>query len=187
MDQILPTRGDFFAEPSGAALLEGLEYELGFAHEAEAVADRELVEGEEVGVVVGVVAVQGCLDLFADGVGEGDAACVFFKKGVNFRREESGVGDEQLPILLLPFMAVGLHLFVFQVRLQMGSLVEEDPEEEVWVEVAVDADFVESMVGTWPSVIPQLRHPLAGDVKMDFVEVQIVIYPIHRRSRQMIA
>jgi hypothetical protein len=31
--------------------------------------------------------------------------------------------------------------------------VEEDPEEEVGVEVAVDGDFMESMVGAWAAII----------------------------------
>ena len=106
-DEVLAVCGIFAAEPACAAFLEGLEKEVGFALEAEAVADGQLVEGEAVGVVVGIVAVQGLFDLLADGMGEWDAAGIFLQKELHLRWEEVGVGDEQLAVFLLPLVAVG--------------------------------------------------------------------------------
>ena len=68
----------------------------------------------------------------------------------------------------------------------MGGLVEEDPEEEVGIEVSVDADFVKIMGVERTAVVAQLRCPLAGDVEMDLMEVEIIIYPIHCAGRQVV-
>ena len=76
---------------------------------------------------------------------------------------------------------------VFQMSLEVGGFVEEDPEEEVGVEVTVDRDFVESVVGTRPTIIAQFRHALAGDMEMDTVKVQVAVHPIHRLSRQVVS
>ena len=88
---------------------------------------------------------------------------------------------------------------VFEIGFQVRRLVEEHPKKEPAVEVAIDANFVESMVISfrndslplvafrlWPAVVAQFRHPLTGDMEVDFVEVQIAIHPLHRLGRQVI-
>ena len=159
-------------------------------------ASGQLVEGERcvVGVVVGIVAAQGSFDLLADGVGEGDATGIASDKRLYVWWEEAGMGDEQTGIFGLPLVAVGGHTSpaslqwgrITKVGLQVGGLVEEDPEEEVGVDVSVDADFVKIMWGERTAVVTQLRCSLAGDVEMDLVEVEIIIYPIHRTGRQVV-
>lgn len=95
------------------------------------------------------------------------------------------MGDEQLAIFFLPLVAVRLYILVLQMGLQMGGLVKEHPEEKVGVEVAVDGNLVEGVVGTRPPVIPQFRHPLEGDMEMDFVKVQVIVYPVHSRNKMI--
>ena len=96
------------------------------------------------------------------------------------------MGDEELSVFLLPLMSMGLHAFVFQVRLKVGSLMEEDPEEKVRVEVAVDGDFVVGVVGANPTVIAQFRHSLASDVEVDLVAEEVVVDPVDRLRRQVV-
>ena len=96
------------------------------------------------------------------------------------------MGDEELSVFLLPLMSMGLHAFVFQVRLKVGSLMEEDPEEKVRVEVAVDGDFVVGVVGANPTVIAQFRHSLASDVEVDLVSEEVVVDPVDRLRRQVV-
>ena len=69
---------------------------------------------------------------------------------------------------------------VFEIGFQVRRLVEEDPEEEIWIEVAIDGNLMEIVVRRRAAVIAQLRHPFEGDMEMDFVKVQVVVYPIHR-------
>lgn len=185
-DEILPARGNLFAEPAGAAFLEGLEELVGLALEAETVANGKLVEGDAVGVVVGIIMVQEGFDFLADGVGEGYAARVFLQQRLEFGREEVGVGDEQLAVLFLPFVTMWLHVLVFLVCFEVGGFVEEDPEEEVGVEVAVDADFVKIVVGRGTAVVAEFRHPFPGDVEVDLIAVEIVVDPIHGSGRQVV-
>jgi len=180
VDEVLTTGGYLAAEPARAPLREGFEELLRPASQAKAVAALQLVKGELVGVEVGIIAVQGGFNLFGDRVGERDAAGVPLQQCLNLGGEEVGMSNEQLSVFFLPLMPVGLHIVVFQMCLQMCRFVEEHPEEEVGVEVAVNADFVEGVVGPRPPVIPQLRHPFEGDMEMYFVKVQVVVYPIHR-------
>ena len=106
-DEVLAVCGIFAAEPACAAFLEGLEKEVGFALEAEAVADGQLVEGEAVGVVVGIVVVQQTFYLLGHGTRQRDATRVFSEKWLEVRGEEVGVGDKQLAVFLLPLMTMG--------------------------------------------------------------------------------
>ena len=119
-------------------------------------------------------------------MGEGDAARVFLQQRLYVGGEEDGMGDEELAVFLLPFVAVGLNISIVKVGLQMGRFVEKDPEEEVGIEVSVDADFVEIVVGIRMTIITEFRPPFEGDVEMDLVEVEVVVYPTHRRGWQMV-
>ena len=74
------------------------------------------------------------------------------------------MGDEQTGVFGLPLVAVGLDRTIFQVGFEVGCFVEEDPKEEVGIEVAVDRNLVKRMVGTWPAVVAEFRCPLAGDM-----------------------
>ena len=174
---------EFAAEPAGAAVFEGLKEKVGLLFQCESVAGLQVVEGEGavVGVVVGIVAVQGVLNLLGHGMRQRDAASVFLEQHLEVGREEVGMGDEQLAVFLLPFVAMGLYILVFQMGLEVGGFVKEDPEEEVGVKVAVDGDFMESMVGAWAAIIAEFGGPFEGDVEVDFVAEEISIDPIHRR------
>lgn len=96
------------------------------------------------------------------------------------------MGGEEARILSLPLVAVGLHVAVMQTRLQVRRLVEEHPEEEVRVEVAVDGNLVERMTFAWPAVVAKLRASLASDVEMYLVVVEEVIDHGHRLCREVV-
>ena len=182
-DEVLAVGVEFAAEPAGAAVFEGLKEKVGLLFQCESVAGLQVIEGEGavVGVVVGIVAVQGVLNLLGHGMRQRDAASVFLEQHLEVGREEIGMGDEQLAVFLLPFVAMGLYILVFQMGLEVGGFVKEYPEEEVGVEVAVDGDFMESMVGAWAAIIAEFGGPFEGDVEVDFVAEEISIDPIHRR------
>ena len=57
---------------------------------------------------------------------------------------------------------------------------EDNEQEEVIVEVAVDGNLVEGMLPLRPAIIPQLAAPAARDVEMHLVAVEVGIGPIHR-------
>lgn len=78
VDEILAMGGEVAAEPAGASFLDGFKKLFGLVFQAELVADSQLIEGEEVRVEVGIIAVQGGFNLFGDRVGEGYATGVFF-------------------------------------------------------------------------------------------------------------
>ena len=159
-------------EPAGAAALEVLEEHFGFGFQAEIAAGRQVVEGGVLlGGVVGVVVVQGFFDLAHKFAAEGDAACKVCQQGLCLGGEEAGVGDQQAAVLLLPFLAVWQGVRALQVCLEVGGFVEEDPKEEVVVEVAVDADFVKVVFGLRPTVVAVLSASLAGDMEVYFVLV----------------
>ena len=124
--------------------------------------------------------------LLGDRVGEGDAACVFLQQGLELVGEEVGIEDKQLTVLLLPLVAVGLCCAVFEVGFEMGGFVEEDPEEEVGIEVAVDADFMERMIFMRPTIVAQFGYPLKGDVEMNLMTEEVVVDSVYCHSRQMI-
>ena len=186
VDEVLAAGCQFTAEPAGAAFLEGFEETFGLALQAETGAGLQFVKSQGVGVIVGIVAVHRCLNLFGDRMGKRDAARVFFEEGLEVGREEAGMGGEQPTVLLLPLVAMGLHGTIFQVRLEVRRLVEENPEEEVMGEISVDAYFVKIMGAEGSAVVAQLRCPLAGDMEMNLVEVEIIINPIHCTGRQVI-
>ena len=76
------------AEPAGAAALEAAEEGGGPAGDAEEGARREVVEVElGDGGVVGIVAFQHLLELFAGAAMEGDAADVAVEEGEALGRE----------------------------------------------------------------------------------------------------
>ena len=106
VDKVLAAGSEFLAEPAGAAFFEDLKEEVGLAFEAEADTPLQLVEDEAVGVIVGIVAVEGGFDFLADRVGERDASGVSLQKLLYLNGEEVGVSDEQLAVLFLPFVAV---------------------------------------------------------------------------------
>lgn len=155
-------------------------------HEAETCADRQLIEGQSVGIVVGVVAVQGGLDLLADRVGEGDASRVALQQRLHLGWVKVGVGDNQLAVFLLPLVSVGLYIFVFHVSLEVGSLMQEHPQEKPWIQVSVDADFMKVAVGRRTAVVAQFRHAFACDVEVYFVVVKVAVHPIDRLRRQVV-
>ena len=124
--------------------------------------------------------------LLGDRVGEGDAACVFLQQGLELVGEEVGIEDKQLTVILLPLVAVGLCCAVFEVGFEMGGFVEEDPEEEVGIEVAVDADFMERMIFMRPTIVAQFGYPLKGDVEMNLMTEEVVVDSVYCHSRQMI-
>lgn len=174
-------------EPAGAAALEVLEEHFGFGFQAETAAGRQVVEGGVfLGGVVGVVVVQGFFDLAHKFAAEGDAACKVCQQGLCFGGEEAGVGDQQAAVLLLPFLAVWQGVRVLQVCLEVGGFVEEYPKEEVGVEVAVDADFVEVVIGLWPAIVAQLGGAFSRDMEVYLVQVEVVIDHIHRLQGQVI-
>ncbi len=80
-------------------------------------------------------------------MGKGDASCVFPDEGADLDGEELDVSDKQLSVFLLPFVAMGLCVSVFQECLQMGGFVEKDPEKEIRIEVAVDGNLMERVAG----------------------------------------
>lgn len=96
------------------------------------------------------------------------------------------MGGQQQAVLFLPFVAVGLHGTVFEMGLEVGGFVQENPEEEVGVEVAVDRNLVEGMPRLGPTVVAQLGAPLTGDVEMHTVLVEIGIDPIHRLDGEVV-
>lgn len=185
-DEVLTVGGQFPTEPAGATLLKSLEEKFGLAFEVEVLSDRELVEDEAVRSVIDIVAVQQVLYLFAHRVREGDATRVFLQKRLYLSREKTYMGDEQLAVFLLPLMSVRLYIAIFQVRLQMGSFMKKHPKEEPGIEIAVDADFMERMTRMWPTIITQLRCPLASDMKMHLMEIQVVVHPIHSLGWQVV-
>ena len=124
--------------------------------------------------------------LLGDRVGEGDAACVFLQQGLELVGEEVGIEDKQLTVLLLPLVAVGLCCAVFEVGFEMGGFVEEDPEEEVGIEVAVDADFMERMIFMRPKIVAKFGFQLKGDVEMYLMTEEVVVDSVYCHSRQMI-
>ena len=78
---------------------------------------------------------------------------------------------QQEAVFFLPFVAVRQDVRVLQVCFEVGGFVEEDPKEEVGVEVAVDADFVKVVFGLRPTVVAVLSASLAGDMEVYFVLV----------------
>ena len=75
---------------------------------------------------------------------------------------------------------------VFKIGFKVGSFVEEDPEEEVGVEVAVNGDFMESMVGAWTSIIAEFGAALTGNMEVDLMAEEVVVDPIQRLRRKVI-
>lgn len=69
---------------------------------------------------------------------------------------------------------------------QMSCLMEENPEKEVRVEVAVDADFMERMIFMRPTIVAQFGYPLKGDVEMNLMTEEVVVNSLHRLERQVI-
>jgi hypothetical protein len=129
---------------------------------------------------------QQIFNLLGDRVGEGDEACVFLQQGLEFVGEEVGIEDKQLTVLLLPLVAVGLCCAVFEVGFEMGGFVEEDPEEEVGIEVAVDGNLMEVVVGCGASIIAEFSTALEGDVEVNLVAEEVVVDSVYCHSRQMI-
>lgn len=117
-----------------------------FAFQAENATSRQAVEDKQVGVDVLAVVFQHVFDLSTDGVGEGYMARIASEQRLHLGRKETAVSDNKLSVLLLPFMAVGLYIFVFQVSFEVGGFVQEHPQEHPRAEVAVDADFVKNVV-----------------------------------------
>ena len=78
VDKVLAVGGEVAAEPAGASFPKGFKKLVGLVFQAELVADSQLVEGEAVGIEVGIITVQGGFNLFGDRVGEGYATGVFF-------------------------------------------------------------------------------------------------------------
>ena len=68
----------------------------------------------------------------------------------------------------------------------MGRFVEEDPKEEVGVEVAVDGNLMEVVVGCGASIIAEFSTALEGDVEVDLVAEEVVVNSLHRLERQVI-
>lgn len=64
--------------------------------------------------------------------------------------------------------------------------MEENPKEEIGVEVTVDGDFMERMIGGGTTIVAQFGHPLEGDVEVDFMPIEIIINSVHRLGRQVI-
>lgn len=108
-DEVLAAGAKVAAEPAGAAFLEGFEKVFGLAFQAETGARLQVVEGKGVGIVVGIVAMQGGLNLFGDRVGEGDAACVSGNQRPDLLGKPRGMGDKQSGIFRLPLVAVRGH------------------------------------------------------------------------------
>lgn len=130
--------------------------------------------------------------LLGDRMRERDAAGVFPQQGLEVVGEKVGIDKEQLSVFLLPLMAVGLYPLppmgrawcgVFAVGFEVGSFVEEDPEEEVGIEVAVDGNLMEIVVRCGAAIIAEFGATLEGDVEVDFVAKEVVVDPIHRRDR----
>ena len=84
-------------------------------------------------------------------------------------------------------MPVGLGQGVEQVGLQVGRLVQEHPEEEVAVQVAVDAYLVEIVAGIRAAVVAQLAPPPARDVEVHAVARKVLVHPLHRPLGQVAA
>lgn len=68
----------------------------------------QVIEGQDVGVVVGIVSVQSCLDLFGNRMGEWNASGIFGQQRLNLHWEKMGIDDKQPTVLLLPFVTMRL-------------------------------------------------------------------------------
>lgn len=169
------------AEPAGAAALEAAEEGGGPAGEAEEGAGGEVVEVElGGGGVVGVIAFQDPLELFAGAAVEGDAADVAVEEGEALGREAVAELAQAAGVVFLPLVAVGGGVpVVLEAGVEVGYLVEHHGEEHVGSHVAVDADFVAFVVELRPTVVAQLGVPLAGDVEAHGMGVEDVVDAFH--------
>lgn len=185
---VLAAGGHIAAQPACAPAGNALEEDIGLALQAETAAGGQLVEGGVlVGGVAGFMLPQAFLDLPHKAAVERYALHQAGKKRLHVGREEGGMGGDEAAVLLLPFMTVGRSCRVVEMGLEVGGLVQEDPQEEIRPEVAVDADFVEFVFWPGPSVVTQLAASLQGDVEMYAVEVEVVVDYIHRPGRQVVA
>lgn len=125
-DEVLAGGGGVLAEPAGAAALEAAEEGGGPAGDAEEGARREVVEVEfGGGRVVGVVAFQHPLELFAGAAVEGDAADVAVEEGEALGREAVAELPQAAGVVFLPFVAVGGDApVVLETGVEVGHLVE---------------------------------------------------------------
>ena len=175
-DGVLAAGGHVAAEPAGTAAFDTFEEDVGLALQSEADAGLQAVEGDMLlGTVVGVVVAQQFFYLSHQVAVEGHASYQTTQQRLYFGREEGGVADEKLGIFGLPFVAVGLHVAVFQMGLKVGGFVEKHPQEEIGVQVAVDAYLMVIMVLLGPSVVAQFGTALTGDMEVHTMAVQVVI------------
>ena len=129
VDEVLAPVVEATAEPSGAALAERLEETFGPLFEAEADAGPLLIEGGG-GLLAGSLATQGGLNLAAEDAVEGYAADVAGDKWLCVGGEAADVVGQQVGVVCLPLVAVGLCVGMGEACLEVGGLVQEDPEEE---------------------------------------------------------
>jgi len=193
VDRILAARRQLQAQPARATALLGLEEQRGLGAQAEAHAGLQPVEGQGRGLgrVARLEAPQGLLGLAAGGTFHGHPTRKTRHQGLHLLGEERKMLAQQTAVLPLPLVAVGLHgVAVAQMRLQVRRLVEEDPQETVRSQVAVDGNLVERMVAAArrlrPAVVAELRATLSRDMEMHLVKVQIAIHPVHRPGRQVV-
>ena len=137
--------------------------------------------------MAGSLATQGGLNLAAEGAVEGYAADVAGDKRLCVGGEPVDMVGQQTGVVCLPLVAVGLCVGMGEACLEVGGLVQEDPEEEGLGEVAVDGDLVALMPRIGMAVVAELGAPLAGDVKVYAVEVEIAVDPLDRRPGQVAA
>lgn len=173
--------GGVLAEPAGAAALEAAEEGGRPAGNAEEGAGGEVVEVElGGGGVVGVVAFQHLLELFAGAAVEGNAADVAVEEDEALGREAVAELAQAAGVVFLPLVAVGGDApVVLQAGVEVGHLVEHHGEEHIRAHVAVDADFVAFVVALRPAVVAQLGVPLAGDVEVHGMGVEDVVDAFH--------
>ncbi len=143
VDKVAPAGALFDACPAGAAAFDGTEQKVGFLPEPEERSGGQLVEGGgEAAVAARVVASQQGLYFAAYGARQGYAAGVA-RNGFGHVGGEVGPPlGQQLAVFVLPLVSVGLGMGMFEVGVEVSRFVEEYPQEEIGVEVAVDGDFM---------------------------------------------
>lgn len=171
------------AEPAGASSGDAAEEDVGLDGETEEGPGGQVVEEDGRGVGR---AAQLVLDATHQGAAERYARREPTDGGLDIGREEGEAFGHQACVLGLPFVAMGCGGAVFEVRLEVGRFVEEDPQEEEGRQIAVDRHFMKSVSGLRPSVVAVLGAASAGDVEVDAVTVEVGIGPVDSVGRQVV-